>query len=164
LAASLPALLEKLQVIHLTGQLDWKAVQSSQAALPPGLQGRYHAFPYLHDMGAALASADLVISRAGASVLGEYPLFGLPAVLVPYPYAWRYQRVNAEYLVAHGAAVMVEDTRLAGLLQSTVFSLLGDAPRLASMRAAMLSLSRPQAAQNLAASLIDLANKRGRRD
>ncbi len=144
----------------MTGQLDWPAVQSSQAALPPGLLPRYHAFPYLHEMGAALASADLVVSRAGASVLGEYPLFGLPAVLVPYPYAWRYQRVNAEYLVARRAALMVEDAKLAGLLLSIVSSLLGDAPRLAAMRAAMLSLSRPQAAQDLAASLFDLANKR----
>jgi UDP-N-acetylglucosamine--N-acetylmuramyl-(pentapeptide) pyrophosphoryl-undecaprenol N-acetylglucosamine transferase len=159
LAASLPALLEKLQIIHLTGQLDWPAVQSSQAALPPGLLARYHAFPYLHEMGAVLASADLVVSRAGASVLGEYPLFGLPAVLVPYPYAWRYQRVNAAYLVAYGAAVMVEDAQVAGMLLSTVFSLLRDAPRLASMRAAMFSLSRPQAAQDLADSLVDLANK-----
>jgi UDP-N-acetylglucosamine--N-acetylmuramyl-(pentapeptide) pyrophosphoryl-undecaprenol N-acetylglucosamine transferase len=164
LAAILPAILDKLQVIHLTGQLDWPAVQSSQAALTPGLLSHYHAFPFLHEMGAALASADLVVSRAGASVLGEYPLFGLPAVLVPYPYAWRYQRVNAEYLVSHGAAVMVEDAKVAGLLLSTVFSLLGDVPRMASMRAAMLSLSRPQAAQDLAASLVDLVNKRGRRE
>ena len=74
---------------------------------------RYHAFPYLHDeMGAALAAADLVISRAGASTLGEYPLFGLPAVLVPYPYAWRYQKVNADTLVQKGAAIMLEDDKL----------------------------------------------------
>jgi UDP-N-acetylglucosamine--N-acetylmuramyl-(pentapeptide) pyrophosphoryl-undecaprenol N-acetylglucosamine transferase len=164
LAASLPELLIKLEVIHLTGELDWPAVQTSQAALPPNLQGHYHAFPYLHEMGAALASADLVVSRAGASVLGEYPLFGLPAVLVPYPFAWRYQQVNAAYLVKHGAAVMVEDAKLAGLLISIVFSLVGDAPRLASMRAAMRSLSRPQAAQDLAVSLVDLATHRGRRE
>jgi len=164
LVASLPSLLEKVEVIHLTGQLDWPAVQASQAALPSDLQGRYHAFPYLHEMGAALSSADLVVSRAGASALGEYPLFGLPAVLVPYPYAWRYQRVNAEYLVNRGAAVMIENAKLTTLLLSTVFSLLQDAPRLASMRTAMASLSHPKAAQDLAASLVDLANNRGRRE
>jgi UDP-N-acetylglucosamine--N-acetylmuramyl-(pentapeptide) pyrophosphoryl-undecaprenol N-acetylglucosamine transferase len=164
LGASLPAILQKVQIVHLSGQLDWPSVQASQAALPPELQSRYHAFPYLHEMGAALASADLVISRAGASVLGEYPLFGLPAILVPYPYAWHYQKVNAEYLITHGAAIMIEDAKLTGQLLSTVVSLLEDAQRLASMRTAMLSLSRPQAAQDLASSLVDLANHSGRRE
>jgi UDP-N-acetylglucosamine--N-acetylmuramyl-(pentapeptide) pyrophosphoryl-undecaprenol N-acetylglucosamine transferase len=164
LAASLPALVEKLEIIHIAGELDWPVVNNTRATLPANLQKRYHAFPYLHEMGAALVSADLVVSRAGASVLGEYPLFGLPAVLVPYPYAWRYQRVNASYLVNHGAAVIVEDARLAGELLSTVLSLLGDVSRLENMRAAMRSLSHPQAAQDLAVSLIDLASHRGRRE
>ena len=44
--------------------------------------------------------------------MGEYPQFGLPAILVPYPYAWRYQKVNADYLANHGAAVVLEDARL----------------------------------------------------
>jgi len=132
--------------------------------LPANYQKRYHTFPYLHEMGAALTASDLVVSRAGASVLGEYPLFGLPAVLVPYPYAWRYQQVNALYLVNHGAAVIVDDAHLAGELLSTVLSLLGDVPRLENMRVAMRSLYYPHAAQDLAASLIDLAGHRGRRE
>ena len=87
LLASLPELLKITQVIHISGQLDWPEVETSAQNLAPELASNYHPMPYLHEMGAALASADLVISRAGASSLGEYPLFGLPAVLVPYPYA-----------------------------------------------------------------------------
>ena len=150
LIANLTPLLQELQIVHLSGQLDWPAIQAAQAALPVELMSRYHAFPYLHEMGPALAAADLVVSRAGASVLGEYPLFGLPAILVPYPHAWRYQRVNADYLVQRGAAVMVDDSQLKDQLLATIQGLMVDTPRLQSMHGAMLSLSKPQAAHDLA--------------
>ena len=97
-----------------------------------------------------LAAADLVISRAGASVLGEYPLFGLPSILVPYPYAWRYQKVNAQALVTHGAAVMLEDAMLNAQLLPTIEQVLGDEARLNAMRAAARSLARPDPAQTIA--------------
>ncbi len=149
---NLPALLEIAQVVHVSGELDWPAVE----ARARGLQSpRYHAFPYLHEeMGAALAAADCVLSRAGASTLGEYPLFGLPAILVPYPYAWRYQKVNAEYLRRHGAALVIEDGELATQLVPTVRSLFGDPQRLEAMRLAMRALYRPQAAEAIARQLI----------
>ncbi len=101
--ANLPALVEMAQIVHITGELDWPNVEAKMKELTKAQSARYHAFPYLHEeMGAALAAADLALSRAGASTLGEYPLFGLPAILVPYPHAWRYQKVNADYLVRHG--------------------------------------------------------------
>jgi UDP-N-acetylglucosamine--N-acetylmuramyl-(pentapeptide) pyrophosphoryl-undecaprenol N-acetylglucosamine transferase len=122
---------------------------------------RYHAFPYLHEeMGAALAAADLALSRAGASTLGEYPLFGLPAVLVPYPYAWRYQKVNADTLVRHGAALMVTDSNLKAELLPTIKELLQNPTRLNAMRAAAKSLSHPQAASEIGHLLLELAGKK----
>jgi UDP-N-acetylglucosamine--N-acetylmuramyl-(pentapeptide) pyrophosphoryl-undecaprenol N-acetylglucosamine transferase len=108
-------------------------------------------------MGAAFAAADLVVSRAGASALGEYPLFGLPAVLVPYPHAWRYQKVNAEYLAYRGAAVILEDHRLNNELVVTLNVLLENRNKLKSMRAAMFELSHPRAAEKIASALIRLA-------
>ena len=163
LNAILPEILKEFQVIHLSGQLDWQEIQASCAKLPSDLLPFYHPFPYLHEMGAALASADLVISRAGASTLGEYPLFGLPAILVPYPYAWRYQSVNAEFLARKGAAVIIEDSRLADLLHPTILSLIGDEGHLETMRSAMRSLSHPQSASTLAAELVELASQTRRR-
>ncbi len=76
-------------------------------------QNNYRAYPFLHEeMGAALRSADLVVSRSGASILGEYPIFELPAILVPYPHAWQYQKTNAKYLVDRDAAMMIRDEEL----------------------------------------------------
>jgi UDP-N-acetylglucosamine--N-acetylmuramyl-(pentapeptide) pyrophosphoryl-undecaprenol N-acetylglucosamine transferase len=125
--------------------------------LPSDLKSRYHAMPYSHEMGAALATADLVLSRAGASSLGEYPFFGLPAVLVPYPYAWRYQKVNADYLVRQKAAVFLQDELLDDTLLSVLTDLLGDPRKRAEMGAAMKSLARPNAAERIASHLVQLA-------
>jgi UDP-N-acetylglucosamine--N-acetylmuramyl-(pentapeptide) pyrophosphoryl-undecaprenol N-acetylglucosamine transferase len=160
--ACLPQLLGIAQVIHITGQLDWDEVETAQSRLAQELQNRYHAFPYLHeDMGAALASANLSISRAGASSLGELPLFGIPAILVPYPYAWRYQKVNAGYLVKHGAAVTLEDAALQDQLFPTVQALLGQPARLQSMACAMRAQAHPQAAGQIASLLKALATPGG---
>jgi UDP-N-acetylglucosamine--N-acetylmuramyl-(pentapeptide) pyrophosphoryl-undecaprenol N-acetylglucosamine transferase len=162
LQAVLPELLRKVQVLHISGNLDWPAVEASRARLPVELQARYRAYPYLHkEMGAALRAADLVISRAGASVLGEYPLFGLPAILVPYPYAWRYQRVNAQYLVRQGAAVQVNDADLAEQLLSTIRDLLADRQRREGMRTALKSLAQPRAAEEILRLIQNLAPHAG---
>jgi len=159
--ANLSVLLEQAQVIHITGELDWPNVEARTKELNSSQAARYHVFPYLHEeMGAALAVADLALSRAGASTLGEYPLFGLPAVLVPYPYAWRYQKVNAEYLVKCGAAVLLEDTRLADQLLPTVRGLLENPQRLAAMHEAMQRQSHPRAAAEIGLLLKALAGER----
>jgi len=146
-------LTQNYQVIHLTGHLDWDLIQQQTRALGP----RYQAFPYLHEVGAALACADLVVSRAGASILGEYPYFGLPAVLVPYPYAWKYQKVNADYLVDRGAALLLEDRSLKTNLLPLLTELMNEPERLAAMSAAMRALSNPDAALAIADLLLEMA-------
>jgi UDP-N-acetylglucosamine--N-acetylmuramyl-(pentapeptide) pyrophosphoryl-undecaprenol N-acetylglucosamine transferase len=147
----------QLHVIHISGRRDWDDVQARRDALPAELRPRYQAYAYLHEMGAALACADLVVSRAGASCLGEYPQFGLPAVLTPYPHAWRYQRVNAEYLSDRGAALIVADEALIVDLQATIERLFENRDQLAAMRSAMAALHTPGAAGRLAALLKELA-------
>jgi UDP-N-acetylglucosamine--N-acetylmuramyl-(pentapeptide) pyrophosphoryl-undecaprenol N-acetylglucosamine transferase len=160
--ARLPQLLGIAQVIHITGQLDWNEVETVQAHLPEEVKDRYHAFPYLHeDMGAALACADLSISRAGASSLGELPLFGIPAILVPYPYAWRYQKVNADYLVSQNAAILLEDSALKDRIFTTVKDLLDQPTRLQSMARAMSALAHPRAASQIANLIKELATPGG---
>jgi UDP-N-acetylglucosamine--N-acetylmuramyl-(pentapeptide) pyrophosphoryl-undecaprenol N-acetylglucosamine transferase len=139
------------QVVHISGTLDWPEVEAARAKLDADVRARYHVYAYLHDkMGAALAAADLVVCRAGASTLGEFPYFGLPAILVPYPHAWRYQKVNAAWLADRDAALVVEDADLADVLVPRVRELLEDPARLAAMRAASRRLARPDAAERLA--------------
>ena len=161
LLANLSKLLEQTEVVHISGELDWSEIEKNRAALPENLAARYHAFPYLHeDMGAALALANLVVSRAGASVLGEFPHFGVPAILVPYPYAWRYQKVNADSLAQYGAALVIEDSKLESDLFTVVQDLLLNPEKLDGMSSAMSSLRMPKAAEKIAAQFFKLAGEK----
>jgi len=161
---SLEDLLAVTQIVHITGSLDWPRTQSRQQELTPALAARYRPFAYLHDeMAQALAAADLAVARAGAATLGELPLFGLPGVLVPYPHAWRYQKVNAEYLVARGGAVCIGDSDIATRLVPVIRQLLGDPERLEGMRQAMRRMARPQAAAEIAAEVERLLGEGGGR-
>ena len=156
LAECLEQLLDaRLQIIHVTGKLDWADHRQRVGAM--GDHQHYHAFAYLHDdMSFALAAADLALCRAGASTLAELPLFGLPAILVPYPYAWRYQKVNADYLADNGAALRLNDEDLADQLVATLYGLVADDKRLNTMRVNSRALSQPDGARRLADLLLEI--------
>lgn len=145
-----------LQIIHITGTLDWQEIDIRRKAL--GDMPYYHPFGYLHhEMGLAFAAADLVVSRAGASILGEFPHFGLPAILVPYPHAWRYQKVNADYLAERGAAIVMKDADMEQQLLGTIGELLDNSARLADMRRCARALAQPDGARMAAQVLVQLA-------
>jgi UDP-N-acetylglucosamine--N-acetylmuramyl-(pentapeptide) pyrophosphoryl-undecaprenol N-acetylglucosamine transferase len=147
-----------MQVIHITGKLDWQMIEQTRADFSTEQLNRYRPYSYLHDeIGAAMRLADLALTRAGASTLGELPIFGLPAILVPYPYAWRYQRVNASYLVRHGAAIQIEDAQLAAQILPRVHDLISDRDQLQKMSQAMISLAKPDAATKIAGLLREMA-------
>jgi UDP-N-acetylglucosamine:LPS N-acetylglucosamine transferase len=157
----LTQVLELAQVVHVTGEVDWPWVQAQREALPEPLKARYHIYDYVHEMEKAFAVADLAICRAGASILGELPFFGLPAVLVPYPHAWRYQRVNADWLTERGAAVRLDEERLGENLLPTLRRLLGEGETRAAMAARMRALARLDAAACLAREFLALARASG---
>lgn len=158
LMASLPELLSQIQVIHVSGKLTWPETETFAAGLPEHLKTNYRPFPYLHEeMGLAFRAADLVVARAGASMMGECPLFGVPAVLVPYPYAWRYQKVNADFLVDRGAGVRLNDENLNSDLKNLVYELLIDHPeKLEEMKEAAQALHTPGAADTLAGVILEV--------
>ncbi len=147
--ADLDALLAQqgLMITHQTG-----AAQHAQFA--PLAQGRanYSALPFITDMPAAMAAADLYIGRAGASTLAEITAAGLPAILVPFPAAAAdHQTKNAEGMVRLGAAqLLAERDFTPGALAERVKNLAADSPRLAAMATASAAAGKPDAAAHLA--------------
>jgi UDP-N-acetylglucosamine--N-acetylmuramyl-(pentapeptide) pyrophosphoryl-undecaprenol N-acetylglucosamine transferase len=68
--------------------------------------------PFLSQMQYAYSAADLVVSRAGATTIAELMAYRIPAVLVPYPYAYNHQDANARFLCEAGCAALVPDSGL----------------------------------------------------
>lgn len=162
LAAALPGLLPQCQIVHISGAADWPQVQERARDLPEELRARYHPYAYLHaEMAQAMAAADLAVARAGASTLGEFPMLGLPSILVPYPFSGQHQEVNADYLANRGAAVKLADNRLHTDLLPTALDLLRNPGQLAAMQQAARALAQPQAAVHIGNVLIELAQGNG---
>ena len=100
-----------IQVLHAAGAAGAPDVQ---AALPGRLEAPYVVLPYIDDMAAAYAAADLALCRSGAMTCAELAAVGLPAIYVPLPIGNGEQRLNAEHAVTAGTAVMVADDQLTG--------------------------------------------------
>jgi UDP-N-acetylglucosamine--N-acetylmuramyl-(pentapeptide) pyrophosphoryl-undecaprenol N-acetylglucosamine transferase len=142
-------------VLHVSGARDYEAVR------PRVARDDYVLLESTDDFGAALAAADLAISRAGGTVW-ELAAAGTPAILVPYPHATAdHQTLNARHFEAGGGAVVVDQTELARV-PALVDELLGDPARLVEMSEAMRSLAKPDAADVVADELVALAKARGR--
>ena len=93
---------EGLVVVHSTGADGFDETVSA-LALTPAEQLRWRVMPYISNMGQALAAADLVLSRAGASSIAEIAALAVPSLLVPYPHATAdHQTTNARFLVDAG--------------------------------------------------------------
>lgn len=166
LAAFAGGVPEGLCVLHLSGRGDFAASReilvSHPALRDAEADARFRLLDYTSDFDLALAAADLSVCRAGGSIF-ELAAAGLPAILVPYPFATAdHQAKNADWLASGGAAVMLRDEQLSGeRLRSLVDELLGDRERLAAMRAAALSLAMPDASERIADQLVEAARSRG---
>jgi UDP-N-acetylglucosamine--N-acetylmuramyl-(pentapeptide) pyrophosphoryl-undecaprenol N-acetylglucosamine transferase len=120
------------------------------------LRPDYRLLPWTDDFAAALAAANIVVSRAGGSVW-EVAAAGKPAVLVPSPNVTAdHQTKNARHFEGAGGAVVVPEPELSRL-PGVVRDLLADDARLAAMGEAMRRAARPDAADVIAEELIALA-------
>jgi UDP-N-acetylglucosamine--N-acetylmuramyl-(pentapeptide) pyrophosphoryl-undecaprenol N-acetylglucosamine transferase len=146
------------QVLHLTGEKDHPFV--ADAYRGSGLAAK--VVSYTEHMAEAVAAADIVVARAGASTLAELTAVGRAAVLMPYPFHRdQHQMTNAECLARVGAARIVRDAVApavnARALQSALAELMNDDAARAAMAGAALRLGRRDAAEKIAESLFELA-------
>ncbi len=133
-------------VLHLTGPRHLDEVLCRTEGLTGGNLD-YRAFGYQEDIAGLYAAADLVVCRAGATTLAEITARGLPAILVPYPFAAeRHQDHNAAVLAERGAALVLADEQIQEGLQEAVAELFSHPDRLLGMAQASSGLGRPQAA------------------
>lgn len=138
---------ERLHIIHQTGEKDYREVQEAYRRE----EFTAEVYPFIHAMDRAYALADLVLCRAGATTLFELMTTGLPAILVPYPYAANdHQTLNAKTMVDAGAAVLVANGDLTGVHLSRILKeLIEDPPRRKKMGEQAAALAQPDAAQKI---------------
>jgi UDP-N-acetylglucosamine--N-acetylmuramyl-(pentapeptide) pyrophosphoryl-undecaprenol N-acetylglucosamine transferase len=137
-----------LEVVHIAGLQDSSGVEAVYSKT--GIKAEVHQF--VHDMGPIYCSVDLAICRSGAATCAELALFGVPALLVPYPFAVRnHQMGNARALQDSKAAdVVAQDDLSATWLCDYIISVAGNPKRLERMAAAMKKRAQPGAAGRLA--------------
>ncbi|MHB2016097.1 MAG: undecaprenyldiphospho-muramoylpentapeptide beta-N-acetylglucosaminyltransferase [Candidatus Xenobia bacterium] len=133
---------QPLHVLHLTGRSHFDTVRAQTEGVSPN----YHPVAYQEDMASAYAAADLIVCRAGATTLAELTCRGLPAIMVPYPFAAdNHQEQNARRLEKRGACVVVADRGARERLGEVVLELYRDAERRRVMAEASQALGRPRA-------------------
>jgi UDP-N-acetylglucosamine--N-acetylmuramyl-(pentapeptide) pyrophosphoryl-undecaprenol N-acetylglucosamine transferase len=156
--AALPRLAEmRVQIVHQTGKKLFDDVMKSVGQAP----AFYHPAAYIENMPSLLAAASLIVCRGGSSSLAEVTAAGLPAIVVPYPFAVAdHQTHNAKALADAGAAVMVPDAEMTGeRFAREVGGLLGDPARVEALRRASRAQGRPDAAGKVADLLREIARR-----
>lgn len=146
-----------LKIIHQTGRDDVQMVGDAYTDI--GIDHQVAAF--FTDMGEIYSRADLAVSRAGATTLAEIGVVGLPAVLIPYPFAAdNHQQKNGSWYTESGAAVMFEEKNLdSARLAEEILAIIKDEERLARMSSSMKKLGITDAADRIVSICLDLAKK-----
>ena len=151
----------EVQFLLATGKGEYEAELSRLKDAGVDLAAAPHikVVPYLYDMPQAQAMADRAVFRAGATGLAELTARGIPAILVPYPYAAEnHQEHNARALEEAGAARMILARDLSSeRLASVLTELLSEPAKLAQMAAASRRLGRPEAAADIAELVLSIA-------
>lgn len=138
---------EKIAVTHIAGEKDRDRVAGEYQAA--GVTSEIH--PFYRDMFELFHRTDLAVTRAGANTLFELAFYGIPAFVVPFPYAGGHQKLNAEAFARKGGLEYREESPGAeAWLASRIRAVLKGEKRLEPMAEAMSALAKPKAAEELA--------------
>lgn len=142
-----------IQIIWITGENNYEEIeQQLKTNLNyPHLKCKLLLFPYMYDIEKALAASDLAVCRAGASTVAELAILGLPAILIPYPYATEnHQEKNARALAEKKAVDIVIDEFLDGdTLYNKVQPLRFNTDKLKNMKQNLLKEAKPNALEEI---------------
>jgi UDP-N-acetylglucosamine--N-acetylmuramyl-(pentapeptide) pyrophosphoryl-undecaprenol N-acetylglucosamine transferase len=140
-------------VLHVAGRRDYSQLRRRWDEV--GRPERYTLIQYEPNLGDVLAAADLVVARAGGSVM-EIAAAGRAAILIPYPHATGdHQTTNARWMADGGAAVVIPDAELTPeRLSAQVAELLSDEDRLRRMSIGARRLAKPDAAERIAREVL----------
>jgi UDP-N-acetylglucosamine--N-acetylmuramyl-(pentapeptide) pyrophosphoryl-undecaprenol N-acetylglucosamine transferase len=147
-----------LTILHQAGARHAETTQAAYQASGAD-RARWTVQPFLNDMPARFAAANLVMARSGASTVAELAAAGKPSLLVPFAAAADdHQRRNAEELVKVGAALMLTETDLQtpAKLRDALIELLRAPDRLADMGRAARTQAHPEAVQRITDRLVSL--------
>lgn len=156
---ALPEILNFTQVVHLAGKLDFEQLKRRREKLPYRLQERYRVIDFLYEeMGDSIAAADLVISRAGATIIAELAALKKPAILIPLPSAAAgHQEKNAEVLrFAHAAVVIYQEDLTAKILTEKIKDLLDRPIVLEGLKEKISQFYKKDSAQKIANEILNL--------
>lgn len=160
-ADQLAKLADLYLLLHACGQDAFSLMEEHRATLSEELKARYVLrAELLHDeLVAAYSAADVVVAPAGAHLLAELPVFGLPAILVARP--GMPEEWVAGFVPRQGAGIRLKETDLPqGALLATLLRLFNEVQAYAMMRIGMRRLLQPTAALNIVAELKALSSKR----
>lgn len=148
-----------LKIYLQTGERDLHTVQSVFEEF--GERVRVSAF--IDDISSAYRWADVAVARAGATTLAELAACGIPAILIPYPYATNdHQTENALFYSSHGGAILLQESEIeVEKFTELLKDLLINDERVRSMAKNMKALGRPEAAKIIAEALLSLATSHG---
>jgi UDP-N-acetylglucosamine--N-acetylmuramyl-(pentapeptide) pyrophosphoryl-undecaprenol N-acetylglucosamine transferase len=117
--------------------------------------------PFISDMKLVYSACDLLVARAGATTIAEVAYLGLPVIFVPSTnVAANHQYKNAKSIVDSGAGILVEDQNLPKELTKTVHSTIFNDELLISLSKNIIKYSKPNAAKDIALSVLNLAEKK----
>jgi len=144
-------------ILHVAGRRDYPDLRRRWDE--EGRPERYTLISYEPNLGDVLAAADLVVARAGGSVM-EIAAAGRPAILIPYPHATGdHQTANARWMGDGGAAAVIPDDELTPeRLSAAIAELLSDEDRLRAMSIAARRLAKPDAAERIAEEILEAAH------